>query len=261
MNSRVTYDTAGSVGPYTIPFPYLTQTDIQVYLDGVLKTFITHYTFPSAAQVLLNVAPSAAEIEIRRVTQTTPYIDFADAGVLVETDLDTSFLQPLFLAIEANDIASLGVVGAIGPQGPPGTVTDITAANISDASADMKMLLRATDYLAARLQLFDAPIAVTVTNTSHFLIDAALGSSFSMVPGISFTLDNPTNPTHGQRLFIRIKQDATGGRVVTLDTAWRLGTDIIDTLLSTAANKVDYLGAVYDSTDAKWDIIAVVRGY
>jgi hypothetical protein len=74
-------------------------------------------------------------------------------------------------------------------------------------------------------------------------------------------LANPTNAVHGQKLVWRIKQDATGGRILTLGAKFRLGTDIPSAVLSTGVNKVDYLGAVYDATDDKWDVIAFVKGY
>jgi len=92
-------------------------------------------------------------------------------------------------------------------------------------------------------------------------IDASLGFYFTLVPAQAFTLANPTNPTNGQRITLRIKQDATGGRVITYDTKFRFGTDLATAVLSTGANKVDYLGFVYGSTDDKWDVVALERGY
>jgi hypothetical protein len=37
--------------------------------------------------------------------------------------------------------------------------------------------------------------------------------------------------------------------------------DLTSATLSTSANYVDYLGLVYDSTDDRWDIVALERGY
>lgn len=96
---------------------------------------------------------------------------------------------------------------------------------------------------------------VTVT------VDAALGNSFTLTAGQNFTLANPTNPVHDQKIMLAIRQDGVGSRVMTLDTAWRLGADIPSVVLSTAINKTDYLGGRYNGADGKWDVIAFVKGY
>lgn len=105
------------------------------------------------------------------------------------------------------------------------------------------------------------PPAVALTDAATIATDASLGNTFAVTLAGNRTLGNPTNPVHGQKVIWRLKQDATGGRTITLDTAFRFGTDVTGITLSTAANKVDYMGAVYDSTDAKWDVIAFVKGY
>lgn len=116
----------------------------------------------------------------------------------------------------------------------------------------------ATTAAAARAALAAAQAfsPVVLTPGATVTIDASLSDYFTLVPAQAFTLANPTNPTNGKRILVRIKQDAVGGRVMTLGAAWRLGGDIPTAVLSTVANKVNYLGAVYDTTDAKWDILA-----
>ena len=65
-------------------------------------------------------------------------------------------------------------------------------------------------------------------------------------------------PTNGQKILFRIK-DSGSTRTLT----WTSGTSKsfreIGTLLptTTTANKVVYVGAVYNSTDSRWDVIAV----
>ena len=41
----------GTAGPFNIGFNYLEQSEIDVTVDGVLKTLGTHYTFHSATQI------------------------------------------------------------------------------------------------------------------------------------------------------------------------------------------------------------------
>jgi hypothetical protein len=117
----------------------------------------------------------------------------------------------------------------------------------------------ATTAAGARAALRATPQALTPGVT--VALDASLSDTFTLVADQSFTLSNPTNPTDGQRIVVRIKQDGTGSRLITFDTKWRFGTDITAVVLSVAANAVDYIGAYYNATDDMWDILAVAKGY
>ena len=73
-------------------------------------------------------------------------------------------------------------------------------------------------------------------------------------------MDNPTNPTNGQKIVYRLKQDATGTRTITWGAAFRFGVDIPVPALTTTAAKTDYIGFIYNGTDSTWDCLAVTRG-
>lgn len=109
-------------------------------------------------------------------------------------------------------------------------------------------------------RVIKAPQAISVA-AAHLATNAANGDSFISTVNANFTLDNPTNPVNGQVIQWMLIQDATGSRVMTLDTKFALGTDITAAVLSTAANKRDVLLARYDSTADKWYVIAFVKGY
>lgn len=291
MIASVTYNTSGSAGPYSLTFPYLQKSDVDVYLDDVLTTA---FTWPSDTTILLNAAPTATVIEIRRATQNTPYVDFTDPSSLRESDLDTATLQSIYIAQEAADAAARSlafytdlaadlaaavvVAGNVPSPANPGDNNKFLKANaggwtwqagavastgITDATAIGKAILTAADAAAVRSQAVAAKqLSVqALTPGATVTIDASLGDYYTLVPNQSFTLAAPTNPTHGQRIMLRVKQDGTGSRVATYNAAFRFGSDIGAAVLSTAANKVDYLGFVYDSTDAKWDVVAFVKGY
>ena len=102
------------------------------------------------------------------------------------------------------------------------------------------------------------PESVSVSS-AHVAIDASLGNVWDVAATASFTLDNPTNPVNGQVLHLRITQDATGSRVMTLGSAWTGGPNTIT--LSTAANKVDHLVAMYHSGASKWHITGFLAGF
>lgn len=91
--------------------------------------------------------------------------------------------------------------------------------------------------------------------------DVSNGSEFTVTVTNNFTLANPTGMVDGQMVIWRIKQDGTGSRLITLGSAFRLGTDLPTITLTTTINLTDYLGAVYNATDAKWDVIAFTKGF
>ena len=102
---------------------------------------------------------------------------------------------------------------------------------------------------------------VALTDGATIATDASLGSVFTVVLGGNRTLAAPSNPTNGQRCIWRFTQDATGSRTITLDAAFTFGTDITGVTLSTAANKTDYMGGIYNGITSKWNVVCFVKGY
>ncbi len=103
--------------------------------------------------------------------------------------------------------------------------------------------------------------SAALTDAATIATDASLSSIFKVTLGGNRTLGNPTNPTAGQKVVWRFKQDGTGSRTITLDTKFRLGTDLTAITLTTTASKTDYMGAIYNSDDDKWDVVALVKGF
>ena len=97
----------GSAGPFSISFSYLTEAEVDVTVDGVLKTITTHYTFTSATQITFtsgNEPANSAVIKFQRDTDiSSKNVDFQDGSVLIETDLDNNTDQLLFALQEVTD--------------------------------------------------------------------------------------------------------------------------------------------------------------
>lgn len=104
-------------------------------------------------------------------------------------------------------------------------------------------------------------LTVALTDGTNIATDASLAEIFSVTIAGNRTIDNPTNPTAGQTLIYRIKQDGTGSRTITWGSEFRFGTDVPSPTLSTTAAKTDYIGFRRNTTDTKWDCLAVARGY
>ncbi len=70
------------------------------------------------------------------------------------------------------------------------------------------------------------------------------------------TFGAPTGtPINGQKLIIRVKDNATA-RVLAWNAIYRAGTDV-SLPLTTVISKTIYCGFIYNSTDSKWDLMAV----
>lgn len=102
---------------------------------------------------------------------------------------------------------------------------------------------------------------VSLTDATTIAVDASLGNHFRVTLAGNRTLGAPTNPVDGQKIIFEIIQDATGTRTLTYASGYVFSTDIPTPILSTAANKRDFLGFVYNSTTAVWCCLAVVRGF
>lgn len=100
-------------------------------------------------------------------------------------------------------------------------------------------------FLNARVQSVTSSATVTPVSTNDLIIITA--------QAVGLTLANPTGTfTEGQALMIRIKDNGTA-RTIAFDTNYRaIGITLPTT---TVISKTMYLGIIYNSTDAKWDVI------
>lgn len=117
-----TYTGNGTNKLFSITFPYLDTSDINVYLNGVLQTITTQYQFANATTVEFVTAPSnGASILLDRSTDDTALqATFFPGSSIKADDLNFNFDQVLYLAQEtANSAAN---------QSTAGLQTQITAA-------------------------------------------------------------------------------------------------------------------------------------
>lgn len=101
---RVVYTGSAGTGPYAFTFEILAQTDIDVYIDSVLKTLTTDYTVTINANgtgaVNFVTAPGSTKritiVGARDITRASDYVtggDFTAASLNVELDQQTIFNQ------------------------------------------------------------------------------------------------------------------------------------------------------------------------
>ena len=130
----------GTAGPFSISFSYLSEAEVDVTVDGVLKTITTHYTFSSATQITFtsgNEPGNGVAIKFQRDTDiSAKKVDFQDGSVLTETDLDTNADQVIFAQQEIID--KLGTIeeNATGDQTAAEIRTLVESASDSNVFTD-----------------------------------------------------------------------------------------------------------------------------
>lgn len=102
---------------------------------------------------------------------------------------------------------------------------------------------------------------LTLTFASSIATDVSLADLFRVTLTGPATLANPTGMIDGQLVRWEFKQDATGGRVLTLGAKFVFGTDLPSITLSTAPGVTDILGAVYHAGDDEWRVVALAKGF
>ena len=91
--------------------------------------------------------------------------------------------------------------------------------------------------------------------------NASLGNIFDLTLAASGTLANPTNPTDGQTIRWRISHNANN-LILNFGNQFRIPSSATSPLpLSSTSGNMDILGATYDSSRTKWDVVAFVPGY
>lgn len=94
----------------------------------------------------------------------------------------------------------------------------------------------------------DTGTSLDISTTDVFIITAQ---------ATALKFNNPTGtPTEGQGLIIRIKDNGTP-RALTYDTQFRAIGNALPT--TTILSKTLYMGFIFNSTDTKWDLIAITQ--
>ena len=117
-----TYTGNGTNKLFSITFPYLATSDINVYLNGTLQTITTQYTFANATTVEFVTAPANGAVVLldRSTDDSTLQATFFPGSSIKANDLNFNFDQVLYLSQEtANSAAN---------QSTAGLQTQITAA-------------------------------------------------------------------------------------------------------------------------------------
>ena len=102
--SNITVTNASQL-TYNFTFPYLKTTDVKVSINGVVKTYLTHWEYDNATTIKLNNNPTVGDkLRIYRDTDTdSPAATFYAGSAIKSQDLNDNFLQNLYTTQESKN--------------------------------------------------------------------------------------------------------------------------------------------------------------
>ena len=102
--SYVDYIADGTTSEYTVPFTYIRQSDVNVYLNDT-KQDVSLYSYNTDSIIKFATAPaSGTVIRFQRFTDKVNHIvDFVNGSTLTGADLDLAVTQLLYICQEAYD--------------------------------------------------------------------------------------------------------------------------------------------------------------
>jgi hypothetical protein len=188
-----TYTGNGSNKLFSITFPYLDTSDIDVYLNGTLQTIITEYTFANATTVEFVAAPANGAVVLldRSTDDATLQATFFPGSSIKANDLNFNFDQVLYLSQETANIAQNQSTAGLQTQITAANNTSntaLTTANAATVTANSANTTATGIAGTANTALTNANAAVVTANSATSTANAATviaNSALSTVSGLS----------------------------------------------------------------------------
>jgi hypothetical protein len=159
-----TYSGNGSNKLFSVTFPYLDTSDIDVFLNGTLQTVTTQYFFANATTVEFVTAPAnGATVLLSRSTDDAALqATFFPGSSIKAADLNYNFDQVLYLAQETANIAANQSTAGLQTQITTATNTANTAITTANAATATANGIAGT----ANTALSNSSAAVTTANAA-----------------------------------------------------------------------------------------------
>ena len=195
-----TYTGNGTNKLFSITFPYLDTTDIDVYLNGTLQTVTTQYTFANATTIEFVTAPAAGSTVLlnRSTDDQTLQATFFPGSSVKAADLNFNFDQVLYLSQETANLAQNQSTAGLQAQITAATNTANNAATSASAAATSAATSAsiAASAITTSLQKAGDTITGNIDNSATGYFDLPVGT----------TGQRPGSPNTGM---IRFNSDLT----------------------------------------------------
>lgn len=130
---------------------------------------------------------------------------------------------------------------AIGPKNSPVTVSTSGTQTLTNKTITKRVSSTASST---------TPTPNADTDDVYVLTALAAGATFGAPTG---------TPTQGQGLIVRIKDNGTA-RTLAFNAIYRFSSDL-SAPTTTVLSKTLYMGFIYNSTDTKWDCVAILNNF
>ncbi len=194
------YTGNGSQTTYSLTFPYIVQSHVEVRLNNVLKTLGVDYTFPTSSTIQFTTAPgNGVPINFKRnSSQSNRLVDYQDGSTITEAILDQDSNQMFYMSQEAID-STAGVMALDGDNKWDATsriiknlaspVNDNDAVNKAFITANLPAINTVNTNIASV-----ASVASNIGNVNSVASNSAnINSAVSNATNINAVVSNSTN--------------------------------------------------------------------
>ncbi|KKK93551.1 hypothetical protein LCGC14_2691740, partial [marine sediment metagenome] len=227
-DTSVVYTGNNSTTNYSVPFPYILNTHVKVYVNATLRYTPLDYVWLSASTIQFVTAPAQdAAIKIQRVTPgDSRLVDFTTGAVLSEADLDMSANQNFYLAQEAKEgfadlmnAELLRIAGALGivETDPDAILAAMVQTSLDDEAAELAQ--RVNDIDANGEGLLNDAIMLALLGAAN------VGYTAFILDTTKVKIDSDGGDTFATRLTALALADSDNVALVTTEAGVRLSAD------------------------------------
>lgn len=205
-------------------------TGISVTGDGTIS--VSSGSLPDATYLAKGIVQIGSNIQVAGGVISLPIGSSTTPGLVkVNTSIGLSVSGGVLSAVLANGTSTLGVVRVSDSN-------NLTAAfGAVDVGANIPKLNSANTYTKAQVIALSTPAF-----SNSMTVDFSKSNSFSFTATADFTLQNPANVVPGGVYYIIVKQDATGGRLITWGSNFKFRGELPS--LSLTPNATDVITVV-----------------